>query len=143
MVLGGIITCIFVSVILFLFSFVIWKKKDLSFVAGYNEQTFSGDKNKLANAVGAFLMISAVLTLILPFALEFIGAIAGILFATILITGIIGLVIYIKFINKWNITIIKAENIVLKMFSAFLSFNYLLFSFSSIVCNQSWNCLNG
>lgn len=100
MILGGIITCIFVSMILFLFSFVIWKKKDLSFVAGYNEQTFSGDKNKLANAVGAFLMISAVLTLILPFALEFIGAIAGILFAIILITGIIGLVIYIKSINK-------------------------------------------
>lgn len=100
MVLGGIITCIFVSFILFLFSFVIWKRKDLSFVAGYNEQTFSGDKNKLANAVGAFLMISAVLTLILPFALEFVGAIAGILFAIILITGIIGLVIYIKFINK-------------------------------------------
>ena len=57
MVLGGIITCIFVSVLLFLFSFVIWKKKDLSFVAGYNEQTFIGDKNKLANAVGAFLMV--------------------------------------------------------------------------------------
>jgi len=100
MVLGGMIACIFVSVILFLFSFMIWKKKDLSFVAGYNEQTFRGDKNKLANAVGAFLMISAVLTLILPFALEFIGAIAGILFAIILITGIIGLVIYIKSINK-------------------------------------------
>ena len=100
MVLGGMIACIFVSVILLLFSFVIWKKKDLSFVAGYNEQTFRGDKNKLANAVGAFLMISAVLILMLPFALEFIGASAGIIFATILITGIIGLVIYIKSINK-------------------------------------------
>ena len=100
MVLGGIVVCIFVSVILSLFSFVIWKKKDLSFVAGYNEQTFSGDKNKLANAVGAFLMISAVLILMLPFALEFIGTSAGIIFATILITGIIGLVIYIKSINK-------------------------------------------
>ena len=100
MELGGIITCIFVSVILFLFSFIIWKKKDLSFVAGYNEQTFSGDRNKLANAVGAFLMISAVLTLILPFALVFIGGIAGGMFTIIQITGIIGLVIYIKSINK-------------------------------------------
>ena len=98
--LGGIVACIFVSGILSLFGFVIWKKKDLSFVAGYNEQTFSGDKNKLANAVGAFLMISAVLTFILPFTLEFIGASAGIIFATIFITGIIGLVIYIKSINK-------------------------------------------
>ena len=100
MLLGGIITCIFVSVILFLFSFVIWKKRDLSFISGYNEQTFKGDKNKLANAVGALLMIYAVLTLILPFVLEFIGTIAGTIFAIILITGIIGLIIYIKFINK-------------------------------------------
>ena len=100
MVLGGIITCIFVSVILFLFSFVIWKKKDLSFVAGYNEQTFSGDKNKLVSAVGAFLMIIAILTLMLPFALAFIGTIAGMLFTAILIIGMIGLVIYIKSINK-------------------------------------------
>jgi len=100
MALGGMITCIFVSVILFLFSFVIWKKKDLSFVAGYNEQTFRGDKNKLANAVGTFLLISAVLILMLPFALEFIGTSAGIIVATLLITGIIGLVIYIKSINK-------------------------------------------
>ena len=105
MELGGIITCMFVSGILFLFSFIIWKKKDLSFVAGYNEQTFSGDRNKLANAVGAFLMISAVLTLILPFALAFIGGIAGGIFTIILITGIIGLVIYIKSINKWIATI--------------------------------------
>ena len=142
MVLGGIITCIFVSVILSLFSFVIWKKKDLSFVAGYNEQTFSGDKNKLANAVGAFLMIIAVLILILPFALEFIGTSAGIIFATILITGIMGLVIYIKFINKW-ITAIpdfsrKGRKHCTK--KCFLPFYYLLFS--SSVCNQSWNRFN-
>ena len=83
MILGGVIACIFVSVLLSLFSFVIWKKKDLSFVAGYNEQTFGGDKNKLANAVGIFLMISAVLILMLPFALEFIGASAGIIFAVL------------------------------------------------------------
>lgn len=100
MVVGGIITCLFVSVILFLFSFLIWKKKDLSFIAGYNEQTFKGDKNKLANAVGAFLMINAVLTLLLPFALEFIGAIGGIIFAIIMMMGIIGLATYINSINK-------------------------------------------
>ena len=100
MVLGGVIACIFVSFILVLFSFLIWKKKDLSFVAGYNEKTFKGDKNKLANAVGLFLMINAVLTLLLPFALEFIGAIGGIIFAIIIIMGIIGLAIYINSINK-------------------------------------------
>ena len=59
-----------------------------------------GDKNKLATAVGAFLMSSAILTLVLPIALVYIGTIAGIIFTIILITGIIALVIYIKLINK-------------------------------------------
>ncbi len=100
MFFGGFITCLLVSFILFFFSYLIWKKKELSFISGYNEQTFKGDKNKLVNAVGSFLMITGVLTLILPFALEFIGSIGGIIFMTIIIIGIIGLVIYINSINK-------------------------------------------
>lgn len=100
MFLGGLITCLLVSSILFFFSYLIWKKKELSFISGYNEQTFKGDKNKLAKAVGSFLMITGVLTLILPFTLEFIGSIGGIIFTTIIISGIIGLVININSINK-------------------------------------------
>ena len=89
---------LFVS-ILFFFSYLIWKKKEFSLISGYNEQTFKGDTSKLAKAVGSFLMITGVLTLILPFALEFIGSI-GRIFTTIIIAGIIGLVIYINSINK-------------------------------------------
>ena len=94
MFLGGLITCLLVSVILFLFSYLIWKKKELSLISGYNEKTFKGDKNKLAKAVGSFLMVTGILTLILPFSLEFIGSIGGVIFATLIIIGVIGLVIY-------------------------------------------------
>ena len=100
MLLGGFIICLFVSVLLFFFSYLIWKKKDLSFIAGYNENTFKGDKNKLAKATGSFLLVIGIATLILPLALEFIGSFAGILFGTIIIAGTIGLVVYINVINK-------------------------------------------
>jgi hypothetical protein len=96
MFLGGLITCLLVSFLLFFFSYLIWHKKELSFIAGYNEKTFKGDKNKLAKTVGSFLVATGVLTLILPFGLEFIGSIVGIIFTTIIIAGTIGLVIYIK-----------------------------------------------
>lgn len=98
--LGGFIICLFVSILLFFFSYLIWKKKDFSFVAGYDENTFKGDKNKLAKAAGSFLVVMGILTLILPFALEFIGSFVGILFGTIIIAGTIGLVIYINSLNK-------------------------------------------
>ena len=100
MLLGGFIICLFVSVLLFFFSYLIWKKKDLSFIAGYNGNTFKGDKNKLAKATGSFLLVIGIATLILPFALEFVGSFVGILFGAIIIVGTIGLIIYINSLNK-------------------------------------------
>jgi len=98
--LGGFIICLFVSLLLFSFSYLIWKKKDLSIIAGYDENTFKGDKDKLAKAAGSFLVVVGLLTLILPFALEFIGSFVGILFGAIIMVGTIGLVIYINSLNK-------------------------------------------
>lgn len=100
MLLGGFLVCLFVSLLLFSFSYLIWKKKDLSIIAGYDENTFKGDKDKLAKAAGSFLLVIGILTLILPFALEFVGSFVGILFGTIIIVGTIGLVIYINSLNK-------------------------------------------
>ncbi|MFJ7934077.1 DUF3784 domain-containing protein [Sporosarcina sp. NPDC096371] len=100
LLLGKFIVCLFVSLLLFFFSYSIWKKKNLSFIAGYDENTFKGDKNKLAKAVGSITMIIGIVTLLLPFALEFIGSFVGILFGTIVFVGTIGLVIYINAINK-------------------------------------------
>lgn len=96
MLLGGFITCLFVSLLLFLFSYLIWRKKQLSLISGYKEETFKGDKNKLAKAVGSFLMVNGILTLILPFALEFIGSFTGIIFMIIIILGTTGLIILIN-----------------------------------------------
>lgn len=96
----GFITCFFVSLLLFFFSYLIWKKKNLSLIAGFDEQTYKGDKNKLAKAVGSFCMIIGILTLILPFALEFSGDIGGILYTVFVIIGTIGVIIYINLINK-------------------------------------------
>ena len=96
MFLGALITCLFVSILFFIFSFLIWKKRDFSFIAGYNEESFKGDKDKLAKAVGLFLLIIGILTLLLPFGLQFIGSIAGALFTIIVIVGTIGLIVYIN-----------------------------------------------
>ena len=98
--LGGFIICFFVSLLLFLFSYLIWNKKQLSFISGYDEKTFKGDKNKLAKAVGSFLIVVGILTLFLPFALEFIGSFVGTIFMVVIVVGIIRLVIQINSINK-------------------------------------------
>ena len=100
MFLGGFITCLFVSTICLLFGYLIWKKKELSFISGYNEKTYSGDKDKLAYGVGLLLIGIGVLTLLLPFGLEFIGSIIGTLYGIIVVVSIVACVVYIKSINK-------------------------------------------
>ncbi|MCG7343948.1 DUF3784 domain-containing protein [Sporosarcina sp. ACRSL] len=93
---GALITCLFVSILFFFFSYLIWKKREFSFIAGYNEESFKGDKDKLAKAVGLYSLIIGLLTLLLPFGLEFIGTIVGAIFTIIIIVGTIGLIIYIN-----------------------------------------------
>ncbi len=51
------------------------EKRELSFISGYNEKTYSGDKEKLARGVGLLLLEIGILTLLLPIGLEFIGSI--------------------------------------------------------------------
>ena len=100
MFLGVFITCLFVSTICFLFGYLIWKKKQLSLISGYNEKTYSGDKEKLAYGVGLLLTGIGVLTLLLPFGLEFIGSITGNLYGIIVIVSTVACVVYIRSINK-------------------------------------------
>ena len=57
MIIGGVIVCLFTSSLLFFFSYMIWKKQQFTLIAGFKEETFKGDKNKLAKAVGGFLSI--------------------------------------------------------------------------------------
>jgi len=84
--------------------FLVWlrdlEKKELSLISGYNEKTYSGDKDKLAYGVGLLLTGIGVLTLLLPFGLEFIGSIIGTLYGIIVVVSIVSCVVYIKSINK-------------------------------------------
>lgn len=100
MVIGGIIVCLFTSSLLFFFSYMIWKKQQFTLIAGFKEETFKGDKNKLAKAVGIFLMICGVLTFILPFGVAVAGSIAAQMISILIVLGIIILVWYINRLGK-------------------------------------------
>ncbi len=80
--------------------FLIWKKKYLSLIAGYNEVTYKGDKEKLAKVVGVFTIIVGLLTMLLPFGLEFASEFFGLLFGAIITIGSIVLVVYVNKLTK-------------------------------------------
>ena len=53
------------------------------------EETFVGDKNKLAKLSGVFSYIVGVATILLPFGLEKIGDVVGIVYAILIVLGTI------------------------------------------------------
>ncbi|TYO68738.1 DUF3784 domain-containing protein [Rossellomorea marisflavi] len=100
MLWGTLVGCLFASLFLFGSAYLIWYKKDLTFIAGYDEKKFKGDKDRLARAYGIFCLASGILTVILPFALEFIGSYAGALFGIWLTVGVVVLTFYSQSLNK-------------------------------------------
>ncbi|CAM5209465.1 hypothetical protein UACE39S_06534 [Ureibacillus acetophenoni] len=100
MFLPAFIICLFVGLLLFLFGFLIGKKKQLTLIAGYDEKTYKGDKEKLAKAVSSFCILIGVLTILFPIGLEFIGNFIGFIYTIIVFVGTIGLVIYVNLLNK-------------------------------------------
>ncbi|WP_258237051.1 DUF3784 domain-containing protein [Bacillus sp. NP247] len=75
-------------------------KKRLFLLAGYQEETFVGDKNKLAKLSGVFSYIAGVVTIILPFGLEKIGDVVGIVYAILVVLGTIMFLIEANLLNK-------------------------------------------
>jgi hypothetical protein len=69
----GVLICVLIGLLFFLFAWLIWKKKKLWLIAGYQESEFQGDKNKLARDMGIFCMIIGVIIMISPFAIHYIG----------------------------------------------------------------------
>ncbi len=69
------------------FGYLISVKKMLVLIAGYREETFTGNKDKLAKIVGIAYVTIGVLTLLLPLGLEYIGSMAGIIYAAIVVIG--------------------------------------------------------
>ncbi|SDB81479.1 DUF3784 domain-containing protein [Shouchella lonarensis] len=94
---AGVVTiAVFASMQLFIVSWLIWKKKMLSLVAGYDEDTFKGDKNKLARETGLVATITGLLVLMLPFADEYVGEWAGNMVGIVMAVMILGWVIFRK-----------------------------------------------
>jgi uncharacterized iron-regulated membrane protein len=96
----AIIICSIVSLFMILMGYLIWAKKKLFLIAGYNEETFVGNKEKLAKTMGIFSISIGILSFILPFALEYIGSFTGFIFAIIIVLGTIITGIYVNMLNK-------------------------------------------
>ncbi|AOV07149.1 hypothetical protein [Sporosarcina ureilytica] len=86
---GIFIICIVFSMVCFFLSYQIWGKGKLSLIIGYHEETFNGDKSKLAKAVGLIMCELGVLVFVLPFALAYIGVLTGPIYALAIVCGMI------------------------------------------------------
>ncbi|MCM2603414.1 hypothetical protein NDQ57_01685 [Rossellomorea marisflavi] len=64
------------------------------------KKKFKGDKDRLARAYGIFCLASGILTVLLPFALEFIGSYAEALFGIWLTMGVVVLTFCSQSLNK-------------------------------------------
>ncbi|MGG3801722.1 DUF3784 domain-containing protein [Metabacillus fastidiosus] len=103
MFLGGVITCALVGFISIFLGYLIWIKKELSIIAGFNDKIFKGDRNKLAKAYGLFAIFIGILTFILPFALEFDKSVFVIIYTIIVILGSIFVRVYAHKLNNSKI----------------------------------------
>ncbi|PGX91160.1 DUF3784 domain-containing protein [Bacillus cereus] len=98
--MAGLGICTIVSLIIIISGYQIHIKKRLSLIAGYQEETFIGDKNKLAKLFGIFAYIVGIATFLLPFGLEKFGDIAGVIYAVCICGGVIIVLIWKSFINN-------------------------------------------
>ncbi|PEC22647.1 DUF3784 domain-containing protein [Bacillus cereus] len=97
---GEFITCIIVALIIIIMGYQIHIKKKLWLIAGYQEETFVGDKEKLAKIFGVFSYVVGITTFLLPFGLESIGDIAAIIFTILVILGTLLVIVWANLINK-------------------------------------------
>ncbi|MGE7854485.1 DUF3784 domain-containing protein [Bacillus paramycoides] len=98
--LGGFLICALVGLIIVIMGYLIHIKKQLFLIAGYQEATFIGDKNKLAKLFGIFAYIVGIATILLPFGLELFGGISGKIYATCIVAGTVFVLVRKQIINK-------------------------------------------
>ncbi|MCP9277396.1 MULTISPECIES: DUF3784 domain-containing protein [Bacillus cereus group] len=96
----GLGICTIISLIIIIMGYQIHIKKRLFLIAGYQEETFIGDKNKLAKLFGIFAYIVGIATFLLPFGLEILGDVAGIIYGVGICGGVIVVLIWQQIINK-------------------------------------------
>lgn len=84
----GLIITTIVGLICIALGYLIGYKKMLFLIAGYNEDTFEGDKEKLVKGTGVVLVISGIVTILFPFFLYWFGNTVGIIYCLIIIIGV-------------------------------------------------------
>ncbi|KFN01547.1 DUF3784 domain-containing protein [Bacillus clarus] len=98
--LAGFLICLFVGLLIIFLGYQIHVKKRLFLLAGYQEETFVGDKNKLAKLSGMFSYLVGVATILLPIGLEKIGDVVGIVYGVLIVLGTILFLIKANKLNK-------------------------------------------
>ncbi|MFD3450089.1 DUF3784 domain-containing protein [Microbacteriaceae bacterium 4G12] len=98
--IGGFIVCIILGLIIIIMGYQIHIKRRLFLIAGYQKETFTGDKEKLAKTTGFFSYLIGIATFILPFGLERIGTVAGIIYAIVIVLSTILIIILGNITNK-------------------------------------------
>lgn len=96
----GFITCAVLALIIIFMGYQIHIKKKLWLIAGYQEESFTGDKDKLAKLFGIFAYIVGIATFLIPFGLEYLGSISGIIYAVCICVGSVIVIIRKQLINK-------------------------------------------
>ncbi|PFE06215.1 DUF3784 domain-containing protein [Bacillus cereus] len=98
--IGGFIICFLLAMFIIILGYQIHIKKRLFLLAGYQEETFVGDKEKLAKIAGFFSYVIGITTALLPFGLEAIGDAVGIGYGLFVVISTIVLVIWSNVINR-------------------------------------------
>lgn len=91
--IGGIIITMVVGLICIFLGYLIWFKKMLFLIAGYNDDTFEGDKEKLAKGTGIVLILSGIMTILLPYFLYLFGNTMGIVYCLLIIIGVLAIIL--------------------------------------------------
>ncbi|USK99875.1 DUF3784 domain-containing protein [Bacillus tropicus] len=98
--MSGFVVCTLVGLIIVIMGYLIHIKKQLFLIAGYQDATFIGDKNKLAKLFGIFAYIVGIATFLLPIGLEFFGGISGKIYATCVVVGTAFVLVRKQMLNK-------------------------------------------
>lgn len=85
----GIIITTIVGLICIFLGYLIWFKKMLFLIAGYNDATFEGDKEKLAKGTGIVLILAGIVTISLPYFLYLFGNTMGVVYCLLIVIGIL------------------------------------------------------
>lgn len=96
----AVLICLIVGLLMFLCGWLIWKKKKLGLIAGFQESEYKGDKEKLAKDMGVFSIFIGVFVIVLPFGLQYIGEWVAWAFSIVIFVSSIFIFIKINFRNS-------------------------------------------